>query len=60
MNTISAVDFKGDEWVFMLPGVFKVNRSGMVVMWTFVKDGPVDITKWYPQVPLPVFTEWWE
>ena len=60
MNTIELIDFKGDFWSLMLPCVYQRNKQGLVVMWVYVDDGPRPLVNWYPQIPIPIFTEWWE
>lgn len=61
MTEITLVDSYGDHWTFLVPvpGVFKKSRRGLIEMWVYVKAGPECIFKYYKQIPLPVFTEWW-
>ena len=60
MLEMMLTDHLGDEWTLIVPAVFKRNRNGLVEMWVYVAKGPPALAKWYQQIPLPVFTEWWE
>ncbi len=63
MLEIELTDHLGDFWRFMLPAVFKENRNGMWIMWVYVAEGPPKLTTppyMYHELPLPIFTEWWE
>ena len=60
MKTIELIDHLGDYWSLMLPCVYERQRNGLVVMWVYVARGPEKLTRWYQQIPLPIFTEWWE
>ena len=60
---IALNDQKNEHWELLLPGVFRRNRLGMYVMWVYVAKGPPSLTEGayrYQEIPLPVFTEWWE
>jgi len=59
MLTIAINDHKNEHWELLLPGVFRENRHGLTEMWVYVSHGPPAL-KNYQQIPLPVFTEWWE
>ena len=56
---IALNDHKNEAWELLLPGVFKKNRNGMWIMWVYVKFGPEEL-RHYQEIPLPVFTAWWE
>ncbi len=60
MRIVEVIDHLGDFWQFMLPAVYKRQANGFTVMWVYVASGPWHIAKHYQQIPLPVFTEWWE
>ena len=63
MREIEIIDHLGDYWCFMLPAVFKKNRNGMWIMWVYIAKGPDKLTTppyHYQELPLPVFTKWWE
>lgn len=63
MREIELVDHLGDLWRLMLPCVYKKNRNGLWVMWVYVAKGPACLTEGayrYQQIPLPLFTAWWE
>lgn len=63
MPELRMTDYLGDEWVLLLPAVYKKNRNGLTIMWVYVAKGPAKLTEGayrYQQIPLPVFTEWWE
>lgn len=58
MPEIELTDHLGDEW-HLLPCVFKRNKHGLVIMWVYVCKGPAEL-RHYQEIPLPVFTDWWE
>jgi len=63
MSTVTIIDHLGDEWTLLLPMCFKLNRNGLMIMWAMVCKGPAALTTppyAYQEIPLPVFTEWWE
>ena len=60
MPKISLIDHLGDDWTLvLLPRAFVKNRNGLTEMWVYVAKGPAAL-KGYQEIPLPVFTEWWE
>jgi hypothetical protein len=59
MREIELIDHLGDYWLLLLPAVFEKNRNGMMIMWVYVGKGPEALRN-YQEIPLPVFTEWWD
>ncbi len=63
MPEIEIQDHLGDWWIFLIPATYKKNRNGLTEMWVYVAKGPACLTMGayrYQEIPLPVFTEWWE
>ena len=60
MLTATLTDHLGDEWTLIVPAKYKHNRNGLVEMWVYVAKGPPQLAEHYQQIPLPVFTEWWD
>jgi len=59
MSEIELIDHLGDYWRLLLPAVFKRNRNGLYIMWVYVAKGS-EALRHYQQIPLPLFTAWWE
>ena len=59
MTTINVTDHLGDEWELIVPMCFIPNRNGCMIMWALVNMGPRSLAM-YDEIPLPVFTEWWD
>ena len=55
---IALTDHKNEFWELLLPCVFKKNKHGLYIMWVYCR--PPDELRHYQEIPLPVFTEWWE
>ena len=61
MIEIELIDFKGDYWRLMWPGAcsrYLHKAEAYYKAWWYVGEGP-DELKNYPQIPLPIFTDWW-
>jgi hypothetical protein len=62
MTEIEVIDHLGDFWRFLVPPTYKRNPNGMWIMWVYVAEGPDTLAMppyHYQQIPLPLFTEWW-
>lgn len=57
MFEIELIDLKGDYVKLMFPGQWVKNRFGMWVGWMYAEK---DWLLSYWQLPIPLFTEWWE
>jgi len=60
MLEIGLVDFKSDGCVLMFPieNSYRKSKHELVEFWVYVK-----YKTWlpeYPQIPLPLFMEWWD
>ena len=62
MNEVELIDHLGDYWSLLVPVRFEQNRNGMWLMWVHITKGPASLTEGayrYQQIPIPIFTEWW-
>lgn len=59
MLEIELIDHLGNHWRLLTPGVYRTSRKGLVELWVYVGKGPPAL-KGYQEIPLPVFTDWWE
>ncbi len=59
MTIINVTDHLGNEWELLMPMRFVRTRNGHITMWALVGKGPPCLSM-YGEIPLPVFTEWWE
>ena len=57
MPVITLIDWKGDYVELIFTGAYKTSRAGLVETWVYVAGDYID-NFW--QIPLPIFTEWWE
>ena len=63
MPEIEIIDHLGDYWKFLIPARCEQQTNGFWKMWVYVAHGPKSLTEGaynYMQIPLPIFTEWWE
>lgn len=60
---IPVTDWKGEDWLLGFSGVCVYSRVAFIEGWWFVLDGPPFLNEngsHYDEVPLPIFTEWWD
>ena len=53
---LEVTDLKGDDWVLLMPGYYEGGAD--IIMWCMVLKGPAELQH-YPELPIPVYVEWW-